>query len=547
MESNQHNAAPVSPKPLKGDPARQAGPLFRGLAYQIWQTVLAWSELGENEILVVEGAEDFDRIGTSEAVGNQVKALSSPISLRSDCVVETLRNFWITKQKNSPRAVALRFITTAGFAVETGGLFGPSKAGLELWNEETARSIPKQSEKLREFLVSDASVVRRLVEPFNESVPSLIEHLKRLTSEAFHTEFVRRIEWLAEQPDVDVIREAVRAKLCAYGSARHLLPGDSELALAPLFEHVVQVAIKQGQILNSSDFAERFDEATRVRVSRSQFNQMQSLIVGCIQPTQGAASEISFASEGIVALPDLPVPCAQRTQLVDTLTACVTEHGFLAIQGSTGKGKSTVAQLVASKLGGTWLWVSFSRWGATRISEELQRLARQAASSPQPTSLLLDDFNPAGADSSMLLRHLAVLTHLTLRRGGRLIATTQRLLGNVFLRQSNVAPTALQQVPAFHEDEVKQLCVSAGCPQGARLQVWANIISGQTGRHPQLVHARVKVASRRGWPIPTVTDVLETPQEVNDERQLSRQLLKELEEGEVEMLYRLSLSSGPFR
>jgi len=128
-----------------------------------------------------------------------------------------------------------------------------------------------------------------------------------------------------------------------------------------------------------------------------------------------------------------------------------------------------------------------------------------------------------------------------------MIVTTQRLLGDVFLRQSNLSPRTLQRVTAFLEDEVRELCLDAGCPTDSRLMSWVRIISTQTGRHPQLVHARVKMASRHGWPMPTVTDILETPQVVSDERQLARQLLQELDAGEVELLYRLSLASEPFR
>ena len=39
---------------LQGDPSRQAVALFKGIDYQIWQTVLAWMDLSESEILVVE-------------------------------------------------------------------------------------------------------------------------------------------------------------------------------------------------------------------------------------------------------------------------------------------------------------------------------------------------------------------------------------------------------------------------------------------------------------------------------------------------------------
>ena len=532
---------------LIADPSRQAIPLFQGISYQIWQTVLAWIDLDESEILVVEGAEDFDVLSATGAVTNQVKSLTSPISLRSECICEALRNFWATRHRNPSRAVRFRLITTANLTVEAGEPFGPHKRGLDLWNEEACRAAPRRCNDLKTFLLSDSSVAKRLAEPFGDGVPLLIEYLRHLTPEAFHAEFVRAIQWLPRQPDVDVIRETVRVQLQAYGEDKHLLARDSERALNPLFEHVADVAIRQKRVLARGDFRVLFHDSTCINVPLSQYSQMQAAFSSGLQTTPSATSEVNYSVVETTLIPDLPVPCAQRTSSVDTLAACIAEHRFVAIQGSTGMGKSTVAKLLARRLGGNWFWVSFAGWKAERVSAELHWLTKQVATLAQTSSILVDDFNPSGTDLPLLLQKLAVLSRLTLMRGGRMIVTTQRLLGDVFLRQSNLAPQVLQQVSAFVKDEVKELCLQASCPPDNRLTCWVKLISTHTGRHPQLVHARVKVASRRGWPMPTITDVIETPQEVSDERQLARHLLQELDTGEVELLYRLSLASEAFR
>jgi tetratricopeptide (TPR) repeat protein len=532
---------------LIADPSRQAIPLFKGIDYQIWQTVLAWIDLGENEILVVEGAEDFDVLSETSATGNQVKNLAAPISLRSDCVCEALRNFWTTRHKNSPRIVRLRFITTAGLSVEANEPFGSAKPGLELWNEEASRATPQHSGLLKDFLLSDDSVLKRLAEPFGDGVPSLVEHLRGLSLELFHAEFISAIQWLPQQPDIEVARQMVRVKLHAYGEDKGLLVSDCDRALPALFEHVAHVAIRERRFLDREDFRVLFDGQTRMSMPLSQYNQMVAVLAHGLQATTSATSEMNYSVAETISIPDLPVPCAPRTAFVDTLATCITEHRFVAIQGSKGMGKSTLAKLLARQLGGNWLWASFAGWKAERVSAELDRLSRQVARLALTPCLLLDDFNPTGADLPSLLQKLAVLSRLTLMHGGRMIVTTQRLLGNVFLRQSNLLPPVLHQVTAFYEDEVRELCLQAGCPPDNQLTSWVKIISTHTGRHPQLVHARVKVASRRGWPTPTITDVLETPQEVRDERQLARQLLEELDNDEVELLYRLSLASGAFR
>jgi hypothetical protein len=49
--------------------------------YQFWRTVEAWIELDPEELLYVEGAEDFDIVGSDEATPVQVKDDKSSGSL----------------------------------------------------------------------------------------------------------------------------------------------------------------------------------------------------------------------------------------------------------------------------------------------------------------------------------------------------------------------------------------------------------------------------------------------------------------------------------
>ena len=70
-----------SSKGLEGDPRRRADAAVRGFMYQFWRTVEAWIELDPEELLYVEGAEDFDIVGSDEATPVQVKDDKSSGSL----------------------------------------------------------------------------------------------------------------------------------------------------------------------------------------------------------------------------------------------------------------------------------------------------------------------------------------------------------------------------------------------------------------------------------------------------------------------------------
>jgi hypothetical protein len=59
--------------PLIFDPARAAADSIRGYWSQIWRSVLAWLDIGDDELLFLEGAEDFDKVGPTDAEVTQAK------------------------------------------------------------------------------------------------------------------------------------------------------------------------------------------------------------------------------------------------------------------------------------------------------------------------------------------------------------------------------------------------------------------------------------------------------------------------------------------
>ena len=53
---------------LGSDPARQAHDTIRGYIYQILRSILVWLDLGDQDQLFLEGAEDLDRIEGTDAL-----------------------------------------------------------------------------------------------------------------------------------------------------------------------------------------------------------------------------------------------------------------------------------------------------------------------------------------------------------------------------------------------------------------------------------------------------------------------------------------------
>jgi hypothetical protein len=143
------NSEPV--QPLSGDPKRQADALFRGCEYQVWQTANAWLRLGPDELLFVEGAEDFDVVGPNEGVAIQVKNAERPVSLRSSDVQDAIRHYWQLRTVHHGTKIFLRFLTRGTIAQEQGAPFGGNVAGLGLWMRQTITD--EECRKLADFLV----------------------------------------------------------------------------------------------------------------------------------------------------------------------------------------------------------------------------------------------------------------------------------------------------------------------------------------------------------------------------------------------------------
>ena len=121
--------------PLKSNPKRQAVATLKGFSYQIWQTVLRWLSLKDDEAIFLEGAEDIDVLGPGQAETVQVKetAGSGPITLRSQDVVLAITHFWEHQLANPDITITFRFLTTAERGCERPNPFGDQK-GLDIWD-----------------------------------------------------------------------------------------------------------------------------------------------------------------------------------------------------------------------------------------------------------------------------------------------------------------------------------------------------------------------------------------------------------------------------
>ena len=121
------------PAPLPGDPKRQAIYSIQGTVYQAWWSIDAWLRLtNPDEVIYLEGAEDFDIVKSDSAIAVQVKKHAASISLGTAKAHEALENFWILSCKAPTQKINFHYLTTSTIAMEQDTSFDGLK-GIETW------------------------------------------------------------------------------------------------------------------------------------------------------------------------------------------------------------------------------------------------------------------------------------------------------------------------------------------------------------------------------------------------------------------------------
>ena len=240
---------PASPEPLIGDPARQAPDLHRGIVFQIWRSVEAWINLSEDELLYLEGAEDFDVVTQGSAAVVQTKATSANITLRTGAVLDAMLNYWLVRHNHPSKRIRFRFITTSAIGAEQGNPFGDHKSGLKIWRECVATRDITQAAKLQAFLATDTTTTAHFnVNTANNLAtpdPNLLTFLKTASSEKVIEQLIVPMSWEVESVDEDVVRESVGLALRAYGERLRFRPQESMAALDRLYRVTAETAKKK--------------------------------------------------------------------------------------------------------------------------------------------------------------------------------------------------------------------------------------------------------------------------------------------------------------
>jgi hypothetical protein len=469
------NPEPIHP--LAADPKRQAGPLFRGCEYQVWQTVDAWLTLGPDELLFVEGAEDFDVVGPNEGIATQVKNAERSVSLRSSDVQDAIRHYWELRTTHVGTKVSLRFLTRGTIAKEQSAFFGEDVTGLGLWMRPTIND--EECRRLADFLISLDHVGQGLKQWLPLASPAQIRD-----------DLLRGITWQTSAEAVEYVERAVSRKLAAVGQRRGvLLPSVTTRVARRLFDEIWKTLRKpKDRFLDRLRLDELWEEETHVSVPHAEYQMLRELatrkpsVQRFVEPFQKGAPPLA----GVVA---------QRRALVDKIQEHLRAGAFFHLHGSTRMGKTTLAKLVVQRDPTQWLWWSAARLPGHDIAHALRSLPYELDAQPGSISAVLDDLDFTPTTVRDFEEALGEMIATVRGRRGSLLITSHKPLSTGLVHAFGVSADQMLAVPNLSPEEVAEIAAGLRCPEEHR-EKWVALIHTLTAGHPHLVAVHLLTLQR---------------------------------------------------
>lgn len=182
-----------------GDVAREATASRGGYLYQDYTAALEWLNLGADEILHLEVAEDYLKASGSDLLAAQVKALARKMTLNDGDARRALASFVELVRLNPKRSIRYLFVTTATASIEKKI---KHRAG-------TAGSLPYWEEVRKG---GDVAPLRTALLAM-DIVPELRQFIEQRSDEKLVSDLVMKFEWLLGESSIDELDDQLTAKI----------------------------------------------------------------------------------------------------------------------------------------------------------------------------------------------------------------------------------------------------------------------------------------------------------------------------------------------
>lgn len=511
---------------------RQAISSLRGYIYQIYQSLNAWITIEEDQILLLEVAEDFAVLAKNALKGVQVKdtASTGSVTLKTDSVADTIKSLWQFQQANTDKDVSITYLTTSEIGKEQKTTFPDNQNGLTYW-----RIAAREG--------ADVEPIRQVLSELG--LPSeLLDFINTATPDELREKILRKITWACGEKDIETLRQTILDRLVYFGNRLGFTATDSEkahdLLVVEILEKIIDETSRQ---LSKADLLRFFEKAVSVSMPTS---AVRELLKGAMSLGSDSTGSSISATDIVIHASRIPLSprLVNRQRLVDDLVNGMVQSGTLWLHGSSGTGKTVLAQFIARRSKYDWLVLQLRDCPASEIDFRLCR-ALQVLRSGNIGGIILDDL-PTKHLTAIRLR-LSMLVNEIHQINGTVVVTSAKSPSPTI--QSCLGENGLNivEVPYLSKEAVAELVKSAGGDE----KKWAGVVHAFCGGgHPQLVQARIIGLQQRNWPESELLNGMpgfgELKEIKNERDSIRERLLAELTPNARDLLYRLTLLVGYF-
>jgi hypothetical protein len=414
---------------------------------------------------------------------SRAKSRRTAFSLISQDVQQVLFRFWDRASRAPELEHQLIFIANGGASIERGYSFPDGLPGLLYWRQAA--------------LDRDTSSIRQALKTLFGGHALGLWINTDPTDEDLRAKLLRRVHWHLRAISTDGLVEQLRDRLGALFLHKRLPALAVNDAVRGLADRVFETACE-------SDPEQR--RLTRLDLHRVVEEFVAPLAVSQMMARSPHIEKIDPVETTphtalITELHAPPGTFTRRSKAVVGLREQTRGEPVIWIHGSHGVGKSTLARLIASQIGGRWLVLDLKpvQHDALGCLAAWQFLMRILATDPSLDGLIVDDLAKAAVPA--LRTRVSSLVATFSGRGARIIVTAPQIPSHATLLELGSSARALVQAPYFTEDEVIELVSTDPAPNKAMWKAWAAFIRITTsGGHPLLTAAKIASLRARLWP-----------------------------------------------
>jgi hypothetical protein len=314
------------------------------------------------------------------------------------------------------------------------------------------------------------------------------------SDEELRARLLGRVQWMLQALDESPLTSLIRDKIAELYLIKGFLVTLADEALRSLLDRIFETACEPDQ--------------NNRRLTAIDLHRSLELAAGPSVALQGAARALSGAATGgtddglfVVRIGPLSGGTCDRKSTVEEILGHVRGEPLIWLHGAHGVGKSTLARLVAAKIGGSWLGLDLRsvQDEAKAALSAWRELGRGVLRDPRIGGVVIDDLT--GPALEALRSRLAAFVASVGPRGTRVIVTSSNAPPGGRLAELGASLNAAIRAPYFTEAEVRAVVTNQYGPPNEMVEGWTRLIHVTTnGGHPLLVSAKVASLKARSWP-----------------------------------------------